>query len=1398
MSRLFISHSSENDFAAIAIKSWLSDNGWDDIFLDIDPARGLVAGERWEKALHDAANRCDAVLFLISPGWLASDWCRREYRLALRLNKRIFGVLIEELDITALPNELTDTWQVVDLASGTDHVILNAVHPYTGKSEQILFSQSGLARLRNGLVKAGLDPHFFDWPPKDQPDRPLFRGLKPLEVEDAGIFFGREAPTIELLAKLRGLRDGPPPRFMVILGASGAGKSSFLRAGILPRLLRDDRYFLPLPMVRPEQSALWGDSGLLKALEAACRHWQLPVTRAEIREAIDPKKEASSEPHSILMALLHQLVDIATPPSLAGEQPSQPIVVLPIDQAEELFNSEGAQEAKVFLEILRSLCDQSNLPFMVIATIRSDSYDQLQSAEALAGMSQQTFSLTPMPKGAFRDVIEGPIRRLVYSGGKLGFEPALTEQLLKDMDTGAGKDALPLLAFTLEYLYQEYSGDGELRLQDYRDMGGVAGAIEVATEKVFNKARQNPKLPDDRAALEAIARRALIPWLAGIDPETKAPRRRVARLSEIPAEASPIIVYMVEQRLLATDINSDDETTVEPAHEALLRQWGLLKGWLQSDFADLTTLESLQRATRDWEANGRSQAWLNHKAGRLEDAEKVLLRQDLSNFFTTEDCDYLAACRETENATKQKELREAKELAEAKEKEAAAQQRIAKRTRIGLVVAVLLVIVASVFGFNAKSNLDQANHNLGLTLLEKAMRAIQDKRFREARVFSAESLLLTQTGASKGHANGLIVGAATISQEIWWSPVSAHGESSVDLSFSPDGLSLASAFSDGSVRVWDITSGQRKTTLTGHTGVVSSVDFSPDGLTLASASLNISVESASWDKSIRLWDITSGQLKNTLTGHTGSVESVAFSPDGLTLASASGDDSIRLWDITSGQLKNTLTGHTGVVSSVAFSPDGLSLASAFSDGSIRLWDITSGQLKNTLTGHTSRVSSVAFSPDGLTLASASASSIDSIRLWDITSGQQLKTTLTGHTNGANIVAFSPDSLSLASASNDGSIRLWDITSGQLKNTLTGHTGWVSSVAFSPDGLTLASASIDQSIRLWDITSGQLKNTLTGHTYEASSVAFSPDGLTLASASEDDSIRLWDIRSGQLKNTLTGHTARVNSVAFSPDGLTLASASNDQSILLWDIASGQLKTTLTGHTDGVISFAFSPDGLSLASGYFDGSIWLWDITSGQLKNTLTGHTGWVNSVAFSPDGLTLASASNDQSIRLWDITSGQLKSTLTGHTARVNSVAFSPDGLSLASASRDESVNIWNFAEIESLLVSQNVRNWLESQRQAGISLNGIDIAYSHNSNLYGKVPAPNWPKSHPLHWQKKAEEGDAEAMLQLGIIAHRHRNFDKAHKWYNSALKAGHPRANERLKVLEMTRAMAEKSGEDL
>ena len=330
MSRIFISHSSENNAQAIALCRWLAEQGWDDVFLDVDPERGIKAGELWEEALRNAASRCEAVLFLISKAWLGSEWCRDEFKLARHLGKRLFGVLIEDISTGSLPPLMTREWQIISIAPVGETTTFSVMLPRASQAVELTFSEDGLRRLRIGLFSAGLDGRFFQWPPQTDPDRPPYRGLRPLEAEDAGIFFGRDAPIVEALDRLRGLRASTPPRLLVILGASGAGKSSFLPAGLFPRLARDDRNFLPLPVIRPEWAAISGERGLLATLEASFAAAKIPIARAELRTVMQAGAAK-------LKPLLLALADKATPPAPNAEAAAKrATLILSMDQGEEL------------------------------------------------------------------------------------------------------------------------------------------------------------------------------------------------------------------------------------------------------------------------------------------------------------------------------------------------------------------------------------------------------------------------------------------------------------------------------------------------------------------------------------------------------------------------------------------------------------------------------------------------------------------------------------------------------------------------------------------------------------------------------------------------------------------------------------------------------------------------------------------------------------------------------------------------------------------------------------------------------------------------------------------------------------------------------------------------------
>jgi WD40 repeat protein/serine/threonine protein kinase len=519
-----------------------------------------------------------------------------------------------------------------------------------------------------------------------------------------------------------------------------------------------------------------------------------------------------------------------------------------------------------------------------------------------------------------------------------------------------------------------------------------------------------------------------------------------------------------------------------------------------------------------------------------------------------------------------------------------------------------------------------------------------------------------------------------------------HGGMVSEVAWNRDGTRLASASWDRTVKVWETGTGKEAFTCRGHTQQVVSVAWSPDGTRLASAGQ---------DRMVRVWEAATGQETLTLRGHGQAVWSVAWSPDGTRLASACEDATAKVWDAATGKLVFTLRGHALGVFSVAWSPDGTQLASASADRTVMVWDAASGKDILTLRGHSWDVRSVAWSPDGTRLATASGD--QTVKVWDAATGKE-RLTLRGHTQDVVSVAWSRDGRRLASASEDGTVMVWDGASGQDilprlvrlflgsdptkawqgaagQEALTrrGHTGAVWSIAWSPDGRRLASAGADRTVKVWEAGTHEDTLTLSGHSLGVTSVAWSPDDTRLASGSAGARVKVWDTATGKEMLALRGHMGGVGSVAWSRDGTRLASAGDDKTVKVWEAATGKETLTLRGHAFGVWSVVWSPDGTRLASASGDGTVKVWDAATGKETLTLRGHGLGVNSVAWSPDGRRLASASWDQTVRVWEAATGQETLPLRGHTHQVRSVAWSPDGRRLASGSADQTVQLWDAA-----------------------------------------------------------------------------------------------------------------------
>jgi WD40 repeat protein/tRNA A-37 threonylcarbamoyl transferase component Bud32 len=498
-----------------------------------------------------------------------------------------------------------------------------------------------------------------------------------------------------------------------------------------------------------------------------------------------------------------------------------------------------------------------------------------------------------------------------------------------------------------------------------------------------------------------------------------------------------------------------------------------------------------------------------------------------------------------------------------------------------------------------------------------------------------------------------------------------HNGPVLALAFAPDARTLATGGFDQLVKLTDVASGEVSQTLRGHKAPIAAVAFAKEK-TLASASA---------DGVIRLWDASTGKSRKTIEAHRNGVLSLSFAPDGETLVSGGQDHLVKLWHGRTGELRLVLTGHAQGVTGVAFTADGKMLASSSADGTVKLWRISGGEGINTLKVPGEGVQSLGFSPDGKTLATGGVDG--AIRLWDVGTGNA-GLILSGHRGPVWSLCFSPDGKTLAAGSGPedagqlqsvGEVRLWDPVGGQLRAVLSGHGQAVVAVAFSGDGRMLASASLDQTVKLWEAAPADAPIVLTRHAGPVRAMAVSADGRTLLSVADVPPpasrnagvVTLCDAMSGKEFASIVGHTAPVQCIAFSPDGQTGASGDAAGAIKVWNTTTGkEAVPALRLHAGPVLALAFGPGSKLLVSGGWDGTVKVFDTVGKGERAILRGHVGPVLALAVNADGDRIASAGWDGTVRLWDAATGKARAILRGHAGLVRAVAFSSDGKQLAS------------------------------------------------------------------------------------------------------------------------------------
>jgi WD40 repeat protein len=1139
-----------------------------------------------------------------------------------------------------------------------------------------------------------------------------FRGLEPYEFEHAPIFFGRDnliAKSAEQLAV--NARAGTA--FLLVSGASGSGKSSLVKAALVPHLMGPQRMqgiaivrrlvFKPSEVAAKATQA--GDL-LLGLLQALTR--KQPSSDIGLPELLGPGQDCQSladhlrlapdDPGIFFTDALARVTQVERQSGrlLAYEEAK---LILVIDQLEELFTVPGIGpgERSIFIRVLAGLARSGAV--WVVATVRADFWHRLAEISQLTQLCQGDGRIdvsTPSP-AELAEMIRKPAEAAglsfeVHPRSGLGLDALLAE------DAAAAPGVLPLLSFTLEALYENdvTKMHGRMLMQaTYESLGGLEGAIAKRANETV-------------AALAEAAQKALpraLRALATVSSDTnQAPVARVTPLTNFPpgSDVRAVIDALTAARLLVA--TSDGATPmVRVAHEALISRWKLANDQLAADRRDLETRVLIERQQARWDSAIEG------------DKHKLLLHDpDLAN------------ARDLDRRWGDELSGKLREFIASSD--AAAKAAIRRRWMIAaLVMICLATLAAASFGAfyaaqlqrnnaliaqsqflarDAKQAVNAGDSTLGALLAVAALPKklqnpdrpfVKDAEYaledayanrRELKILQGHSQTVWSVNFSRDGTR-LVTASDDRTARIWdvatgktIAVLRDHTAAVTYAAFSPDAMRVVTTSEDGTARLWNAKTGSVIGILKGHRDIISFAAFSPDGRQLITVSD---------DKTARLWDGVNGKAIAVLSGHAGPVNSAVFSPDGTLVATASTDHTVRLWNAATGAMLRVISGHTDFVNSVVFSPDGHHLLTASNDRTARQWDVQTGApFGKILQGHDNNVLTAVYSADGRRIVTASEDK--TARVWDAETGDLIGV-LRGHEAPVRSAYFSPDGWNVVTASNDGTARIWNAQTGALISVLAAHKGLVTAAIYSPDGKQVATASTDGTARLWTAEVEAAGQVLRGDTKWIDSVAYSPDGKRLATGSDDTDIRIWDTKTGRQFTLLRGHTGPVRSVEFSKDGNMLLSGSDDHTARVWSIASG--KTRLTLHAGGRIwSAAFSPDGRRIVTGSEDEIAQVWDARTGAQILTLSGHEGLVSAVAYSPDGKRIVTGSWDKTARLWNAQTGALLAVLKGHHGRVASVAFSPDGSRIATASDDKTARLWDGRTGAPLAVLRGQGNWL--------------------------------------------------------------------------------------------------------
>lgn len=862
MSALFISHSSRDNAVAEEVREHLQGLGHRSIFLDFDPADGIPAGRNWEQELYAQLRACQAIVVLCSEHSMASDWCFAEITHAKSMGKHVFPVKVAPCEIRSLLGE----FQILDLTANRD---------------------DAFARLGRGLEIAGLDPkNMFDW----DGSRPPYPGLLAFQESDAAIFFGRDAEIREGLGLMRRLEQFGGARWTVVLGASGSGKSSLVRAGILPRLARDHEAWLPTrpfrPMGRPFDE-------LAEALAEAFERHGTDSDAVAIRRAIYP---------STGLARAEALIEQAEALRRAAGRP-RASVLLPLDQLEELLGGSSTEEAAKFLSFLRAALEKKDSPVRMLATLRSDFLGEFQGHSALRELAFASLTVGPMSADGFAQVIEGPAE---LAGIELG--PGLVQAMVQDTETD---DALPLLAFTLRELWESFGEDGRLEVDEYRDkLGGLSGAVALAAEAVIEAQPQSDAEQEDlRAAFVAMVR---------INEEGHFARQPVL-FSDMPQSVRATLERFVTARLLVVQ-GDGRESRIEVAHEALLRSWDRLVAWLKEDRAFLLWRKRVEEARREWLRTDRDAGALLRGPALAEASGWSEKYRDL---LTRDELTFIEASLSGEHRR--------------------------RRRRVGLVVLAMLTLAV----FAAISHLQRTATKRAMIMAHDSALLNHSRALRRDNPGLASQVLLDlhnpdlylqSLDLDQLHQEQRLLGRSPDSLLV---AVKAPG--GVDIEFAADSrwtvhlphsapiYSVAIEGTQGDGLFDEVRSSRGRRVLTvaeeNAEDVVRLWELPEVKTVIADLSHS------------RLPPIVSEQIVNaarlltTFAGHDSRVTDMTISPDGSYAATVSGSQ-LALWRTDSGAEPIMLAARRAAVTTVTFGPESRRLLATSTDGDVLIFDVT--------------------------------------------------------------------------------------------------------------------------------------------------------------------------------------------------------------------------------------------------------------------------------------------------------------------------------------------------------------------------------------------------------------------------------------------------------------------------